>query len=86
MCNMADPTTAERLSLYYAAEAQLLQGQEARVDIEGTGPIVWRGADLAAVQKTIRELETKLRSEQRQAAGQAGIGGLGMAVARLDGC
>lgn len=86
MHSMADPTTAERLSLYYAAEAQILAGQEARVDIDGTGPIVWRGADLAKVQETIRQLEAKLRTEQRIAAGQSGLGGLGMAFARLDGC
>lgn len=82
---MADPTTAERLSRYYAAEAQLLQGQEVRMDIDGTGTQVWRGADLAQVRQAIADLERKLATERRTAAGGGTFGGLGFAVARLDG-
>ena len=80
-------TTAERLAAYRAAEAAVLNGQEVRVDLGGTGAQqLWKGADLATIQAGIAKLERQLASEQATASGTPRIGGLGFSVARLDGC
>ena len=78
-------TTAERLAAYRAAEAAVLEGQIIRADLGGTGSQLWQGADLAALQQGIRDLERQLANEQAAASGRPRIGGLGFARARMDG-
>jgi chemotaxis receptor (MCP) glutamine deamidase CheD len=71
-------TVAEtRLAAYLAAEAAILQAQEARV-----GDRTHRMAELEAVQKQINLLQRQVTREQARAAGQ---GGLNFAVADLSG-
>lgn len=83
---MSTPTTtAERLQAYRDAEAQILLGQEVRIDLSGSGQQVWRGADLGIIQTEIRALERRLASEQAAAAGAPRIGGLGFGVADFGG-
>jgi len=80
------PTTADLLAAYRAAELAVLQGQEVRVDLGGTGAQqLWKGADLATIQAGIAKLERKLAAEQAQSSGAPRIGGLGFGVARMDG-
>lgn len=79
------PTTAERLAKYLAAEQAVLDAQFVRVDLDGTGPQEWRGADLPTIQKGIRELRAQLAQELARASGAPSIGGLTFARARMDG-
>lgn len=81
---MSIPSTAERLAAYRAAELAVLQGQSVRMDLSGAGSQLWQGADLAAIQAGIQQLERKLASEQAAASGAPRIGGLGFARARMD--
>lgn len=78
-------TTAERLAAYRAAEAQILQGQEVRMDLAGAGQQLWRGADLLLIQQQITLLERKLAAEQAATTGAPRVGGLGFAVATFGG-
>lgn len=69
--------TETRLAAYYAAEAAILQAQEAR-----RGDRSRRMADLAAVQAQIKVLEQQLAREK---AAEAGRGGLNYSLADLSG-
>ena len=72
------PSVAEtRLAAYLAAEAAILQAQEAR-----SGDRTHRMAELSAVQKQIALLQAQVSREQARAAGGAG---LNYAVADLSG-
>jgi hypothetical protein len=72
------PSVAEtRLAAYLAAEAAILQAQEAR-----SGDRTHRMAELSAVQKQITLLQAQVSREQARAAGGAG---LNYAVADLSG-
>lgn len=72
------PSVAEtRLAAYLAAEAAILQAQEAR-----SGDRTHRMAELSAVQKQIDLLQAQVSREQTRAAGGAG---LNYAVADLSG-
>lgn len=72
------PSVAEtRLAAYLAAEAAILQAQEAR-----SGDRTHRMAELSAVQKQITLLQVQVSREQARAAGGAG---LNYAVADLSG-
>jgi len=72
------PSVAEtRLAAYLAAEAAILQAQEAR-----SGDRTHRMAELSAVQKQITLLQAQVSREQVRAAGGAG---LNYAVADLSG-
>lgn len=72
------PSVAEtRLAAYLAAEAAILQAQEAR-----SGDRTHRMAELSAVQKQITLLQAQVSREQARAAGGSG---LNYAVADLSG-
>ena len=72
------PSVSEtRLAAYLAAEAAILQAQEAR-----SGDRTHRMAELSAVQKQITLLQAQVSREQARAAGGAG---LNYAVADLSG-
>lgn len=72
------PSVAEtRLAAYLAAEAAILQAQEAR-----SGDRTHRMAELDAVRKQIDLLQAQVSREQARAAGGAG---LNYAVADLSG-
>lgn len=72
------PTTAEtRLAAYLAAEAAILQAQEAR-----RGDRSHRMAELSVVQQQIARLQAQVNREQARAAGR---GGLAFSVADLSG-
>ena len=74
-------TVAEtRLAAYLAAEASILQAQEAR-----SGDRTHRMAELADVQKQIIALQLQVDREQARAAGRSGFGGVTVAVADLSG-
>lgn len=63
------PSVAEtRLAAYLAAEAAILQAQEAR-----SGDRTHRMAELSAVQKQITLLQAQVSREQARAAGGAGL-------------
>lgn len=63
------PSVAEtRLAAYLAAEAAILQAQEAR-----SGDRTHRMAELSAVQKQITQLQAQVSREQARAAGGAGL-------------
>ena len=72
------PSVAEtRLAAYLAAEAAILQAQEAR-----SGDRSHRMAELTAVQQQITLLQAQVSREQTRAAGGSG---LNYAVANLSG-
>ena len=72
------PSVAEtRLAAYLAAEAAILQAQEAR-----SGDRSHRMAELTAVQQQINLLQAQVSREQAHAAGGSG---LNYAVANLSG-
>ena len=72
------PSVAEtRLAAYLAAEAAILQAQEAR-----SGDRSHRMAELTAVQQQITLLQAQVSREQARAAGGSG---LNYAVANLSG-
>ena len=63
------PSVAEtRLAAYLAAEAAILQAQEAR-----SGDRTHRMAELSSVQKQITLLQAQVSREQARAAGGAGL-------------
>lgn len=63
------PSVAEtRLAAYLAAEAAILQAQEAR-----SGDRTHRMAELASVQKQITLLQAQVSREQSRAAGGSGL-------------
>jgi hypothetical protein len=75
-------TNSDRLAAYIAAEARVLKGQEVR--LEGPGGFrVWRGADLEQLREEIAKLQAAVDNEN--APDMPRIGGLGFALARLDG-
>lgn len=72
------PSVAEtRLAAYLAAEAAILQAQEAR-----SGDRTHRMAELTAVQRQISLLQAEVAREKSRAAGR---GSLGFSVANLSG-
>lgn len=63
------PSVAEtRLAAYLAAEAAILQAQEAR-----SGDRTHRMAELSAVQQQITMLQAQVSREQARAAGGSGL-------------
>lgn len=63
------PSVAEtRLAAYLAAEAAILQAQEAR-----SGDRMHRMAELQSVQKQITLLQAQVSREQARAAGGSGL-------------
>lgn len=63
------PSVAEtRLAAYLAAEAAILQAQEAR-----SGDRAHRMAELSAVQQQITLLQSQVSREQARAAGGSGL-------------
>lgn len=63
------PSVAEtRLAAYLAAEAAILQAQEAR-----SGDRTHRMAELTAVQKQIELLQAQVSRQQARAAGSGGL-------------
>lgn len=78
------PTPAEMLQAYHTAELAILAGKETRLQINGTDRML-RQEDLQWVQAGRREWERKVATADARAAGRPTIGGLGFAVARLDG-
>ena len=63
-------STQTRLDAYLAAELEILSAQEFRGNDR-----TYRMAELDVVQKTIRNLETKLVRESRRSAGGSYLGG-----------
>ncbi len=73
------PSVAEtRLAAYLAAEAAILQAQEAR-----SGDRTHRMAELAEVRQAIDRLQAQVSREQARAAGGSG---LNYGLANLSGC
>lgn len=74
-------TATDMLAKYLEAEAAILDGKEVRL-----ADRMVRLEDLEWVQKGRREWESKVSSEQAQAAGAQRVGGLSFSRARFDGC
>lgn len=70
----------EMLAAYIAAETAVLEGKEYRLGDRTLGM-----ADLSQIQAGRREWQSAVNSESARTRGVATIGGLGFAVARLDG-
>lgn len=77
---------SDRLARYIAAETAVLEGQEVRREGESGGQRMWRGADLAEIRAEIAKLKAEVAAEEAAATNRPSIGGLGFALARLDGC
>ncbi len=74
-------TATDRLALYLAAEAEILQGQEVRADLgDGRGYRMLKLADLETVRRAIAELQRQVAIETSNAAG----GSFGFSLGRLD--
>jgi hypothetical protein len=74
-------TATDRLALYLAAEAEILQGQEVRQDLgDGRGYRMLKLADLQTIRSVISELQRQIAAETSNAAG----GSFGFALGRLD--
>lgn len=77
-------TATERLALYLAAEAQILEAEEVSVRGGGGGAErALRMSRLQEVRQGIKELQREIAAENANAAG---VGGLGFSVANLSGC
>ena len=70
----------DMLAAYIAAETAVLLGKEARL-----GDRSLTLEDLPEIRAGRREWEGKVNTENARARGVSTIGGLGFAVARLDG-
>lgn len=71
-------TATDMLQKYLAAEAAVLEGKEARI-----GDRVFRSEDLVQIVAGRREWEAKVSAENKRLRGEATIGGMGFAVARM---
>lgn len=78
-------TASERLARYIAAETAVLEGQEVRLDGPG-GYRTWRGPDLAELRAEIQKLQAAVDAETAATTTKPTFGGLGFAIARMDGC
>jgi hypothetical protein len=77
-------TATERLALYLAAEAQILEAEEVSVRGGGGGAErALRMSRLQEVRQGIKELQREIAAENANAAS---VGGLGFSVANLSGC
>ncbi len=71
---------SDRLALYLAAEAKILQGQEIRLDLgDGRGYRALVQADLATVAKVIADLQAQVAGE-----GSTSKSRFGFALANLS--
>lgn len=76
---MSDAT--DRLARLYAAEIEILAGQEVRQDLgEGRGYRMLKMADYEAVRKAIKDVLAEIRSQTANTNGA-----FGFALGRLDG-
>lgn len=75
-------TATERLARYIAAETEILQGQEVRMDLGNGSYRMFKLADLETVRQTIKELQAQIAAET---AAARGFGGLRFSVADLSG-
>lgn len=71
----------DMLAAYLAAEIAVLEGKEAKI-----GDRSLQLEDLSEIRAGRREWQARVNEERLNAAGAPSIGGLGFAVARLDGC
>lgn len=76
-------TASDRLALYLAAEAKILEAEEVSVRSGGGGADrALRMSRLMEVRQGIKDLQREIAAENANAAG---VGGLGFSVANLSG-